>query len=374
MDIDFPKEIYKGILSIPSKNCLYNKCKFQIIKIKEEEIYQFSFYTKTQVFHENIVKNDINHYLNSILGKDFQSLEIFAKEYIYAYKISSKGKLLTNKRKNNEQFITLQHNKKKNYLLEDGVQVPALIDLGVMTNDGKVVKNKYEKFKQINRFIEIIEDSIKDESYLKIIDFGCGKSYLTFILYYYLTEVKKIECDIIGLDLKEDVVRKCNAIASKYQYSHLHFYNGDIAKYKEEEKVDMIVTLHACDTATDYALFHAIQMKCKYIFSVPCCQHELNMQIKMDRFHMISKFGILKERMAAILTDSIRANLLQYKGYKTQVLEFVDLEGSLKNLLIRATFENLNSSSVLLKEVEDTLNYFQIKHTLYELLKTKDCL
>ncbi len=374
MNIDFPQEIYKGIYSIPYKNGKYVKCKFQSIHIKNEDIYQFVFYTQTQAFHQNINFADLNSFLNEVLKKDFQCVELFTKEYVYGYKLTNKGKLLTNKRKNKEQFITIDHNKKKNYLIEEGMKVPALIDLGVMTSDGRIVKSKNEKFKQINRFIELIEDSIQDEMYLKIIDFGCGKSYLTFILYYYLTEIKKIQCDIIGLDLKEDVVHKCNQIAEKYNYTHLHFFTGDISQYMEEQNVNMIVTLHACDTATDYALFHAIQMKCRYIFSVPCCQHEINMQLKSDKYHMITRHGILKDRISAILTDSIRANLLQYMGYKTQILEYIDTEGSLKNLFIRATFENLKSNANLLKEVEDTLNYFQIHQTLYELLKTKDCL
>ena len=245
--------------------------------------------------------------------------------------------------------------------------VPPLIDLGVMTLEGKVVKAKFDKFKQINRFLEMIEDNIVDETHLKIIDFGCGKSYLTFILYYYLTTIKKIDCEMIGMDLKADVIKKCNEIAKKYSYNHLQFIQGDISQFKEKRDVDMIVTLHACDTATDYALYYAIQMKCKYIFSVPCCQHEINLQLKNKSLYPISKYGILKERFAAILTDSIRANILEYFGYKTQVLEFVDWEITPKNVLIRAKLENGTPSSSAIEEVENWMKQLEFDQTLYNL-------
>lgn len=227
-------------------------------------------FTKTQVFHKNFDEESAKDFLVSCLENDFNNLELFTKDYVYSYRITSKGKLLSNRRKSNEDFLVLSHNKKKSYILEEGMIIPPLVDLGVMLEDGKVVKNHYDKFKQINRFLEIIDDSIKDEKYLRIIDFGCGKSYLTFILYFYLVNIKKIECDIIGLDLKEDVINNCNNISKKYGYdNHLKFHMGDISKFKDSLNVDMIITLHACDTATDYALYHAINMKCRYIFSVP---------------------------------------------------------------------------------------------------------
>ena len=268
-----------------------------------------------------------------------------------------------------KDFLVLSHNKKKSYILEEGMIIPPLVDLGVMLEDGKVVKNHYDKFKQINRFLEIIDDSIKDEKYLRIIDFGCGKSYLTFILYFYLVNIKKIECDIIGLDLKEDVINNCNNISKKYGYdNHLKFYMGDISKFKDSLNVDMIITLHACDTATDYALYHAINMKCRYIFSVPCCQHEINTQLSNNYYHTITKFGILKDRFSAILTDSIRANILQYYGYKTQIMEFVDFENSPKNLLIRAKLTNNKYNEKIKEELDELMNDLNVKQTLYSLL------
>ena len=301
----------------------------------------------------------------------FNNAEIETEDYAYGYRITNKGKLLTNKRKIDKAFVVLEHNKKKKYLLEEGKVVPPLVDLGVMTNEGKVVKSHYDKYKQINRFLEIIEDNIEQEKSLKIIDFGCGKSYLTFILYYYLTEVKNIDCEIIGLDLKEDVVDNCNKIAIKYGYNNLRFLKGDISKYSENDKVDMIVTLHACDTATDYALYYAIKMKCRYIFSVPCCQHEINQQMKESSFPVFTKYGILKERFSALITDAIRANILEYCGYKTNVMEFIDIENSPKNLLLRATLTEKQPNDKIKLELEKTIKNLNVKQTLYELMFNK---
>lgn len=373
MEISFPKDIIRGSFSIPKdKNQIYLKVKLQRLMIKEQEVIQISLFTQQQVFHENISLENIDSYLSKVLEEQFNSLEIYTKDYLYAYKISSKGKLLTNKKQQKHDFVVLEHNKKKKYLIEEGTIVPPLIDLGIMNQDGKIVKAKFDKFKQINRFLEMIEDSIKNETHLKIIDFGCGKSYLTFILYYYFTYVKKIHCQMIGLDLKADVIKHCNEIAKKYGYEKLTFLEGDISQFKKECDVDMIVTLHACDTATDYALYYAIQMKCRFIFSVPCCQHEINLQLKNKKLLPISKYGILKERFSAILTDSIRANILEYYGYKTQLLEFVDWETTPKNILIRATLENHASSPSIKEEIEEWMMQLEFNQTLYQLcFKTK---
>ncbi len=363
---EFPTNIITGTFSIPYKECNYKKGKLQRIIIKGKEIIQVSLFTEKQVFHNNVEENDLNDYLNDILNNYFRSIELNTKEYLYSYKISSKKKLLTNKKLQRKEFVVLEHNKKKQYLIEEGTIVQPLIDLGIMTCEGKVVKAKFDKFKQINRFLEMIDDSIKNEKELKIIDFGCGKSYLTFILYYYLVNIKHIKCKIIGLDLKDDVIDKCNAIAKKYNYNDLCFFKGDIANFKNDNDVDMIITLHACDTATDYALYYAIKMKCRYIFSVPCCQHEINLQLNNKTMSLISKYGLLKERFSAILTDSIRANILEYYGYKTQVLEFVDLEATPKNVLIRACLEN-NYKEDLKEEITKWLDELNIKQKLYEL-------
>lgn len=374
LDIKIPENIIKGTISgKKDKNQKNEKVKIDTILIRDEAILQFATYTDKQVFHKNLKDSEVNDEIIRLLEEEFNNLELVTKDYIYSYRITSKGKVLSNKRKAQEvSLVPLSHNKKKNYLIEDGTKVPALVDLGIQMPDGKVTKAGYDKFKQINRFLEIIDDSIKDEKKLNIIDFGCGKSYLTFILYYYFVEIKKMDVNITGLDLKEDVIDHCNEIAKKYGYEKLKFYKGDIAKYKEKNDIDMIVTLHACDTATGYALYHAITMNVKYIFSVPCCQHEINLELDPSNLHVINKFGILKDRFSALLTDAIRANILQYYGYKTQVMEFVDFENSPKNLLIRAVKTSNSVNSKAKEEVEAILNEYNIKQTLYSLLFTKE--
>ncbi|MCR5786857.1 MAG: SAM-dependent methyltransferase [Acholeplasmatales bacterium] len=292
------------------------------------------------------------------------------QDYTYGYRMTSKGHLLTNKKKNNESFVVLNNNKEKTYLLSEGMIIPPLIDLGVMTKEGKVVKAYYDKFKQINRFLSIIEDALKDfnKDSINIIDFGCGKSYLTFIVYYYLTYVKKIKAVMTGLDLKEDVIKHCNEIAKKYNYENLSFEIGDISLYQPKEYCDMIITLHACDTATDFAMYHAIMLKTKYLLSVPCCQHEINLQLDKSSDPLITKYGLVKDRLGAIITDSIRANILEYEGYDVSMIEFIDFAQTPKNILIRAIKKNENKKEESLKLVEDTLKKYNIHQTLYDLI------
>ena len=237
------------------------------------------------------------------------------------------------------ESAALSHNRKKHYLLEEGIPVPFLVQLGVMTPDGRVVKARYDKFRQINRYLEFVEDilpSLPKGREISIIDFGCGKSYLTFALYYYLHEKQGYDVHITGLDLKEDVITECGRLAKSFGYDKLEFLHGDIADYTGTDEVDMVVTLHACDTATDYALYKAIKWNAKVIFCVPCCQHELNKQIDDSSRMPIMKYGLIKERVSALYTDALRANMLEAQGYKTQILEFIDMEHTPKNILIRA--------------------------------------
>jgi SAM-dependent methyltransferase len=233
----------------------------------------------------------------------------------------------------------LSHNRKKRYILEEGMKVDFLIDLGVMTKEGKIVRTKYDKFRQINRFLEFVEDilpNLPKNREVTIIDFGCGKSYLTFAMYYYLKELKGYDIRIIGLDLKEEVINHCNELRTRYGFEKLDFYVGNIENFEGVDAVDMVVTLHACDTATDFALEKAVKWNASVILSVPCCQHELNWQIHNENLGPILNYGILKERMAALATDGLRGKLLEMEGYKTQILEFIDMEHTPKNILIRA--------------------------------------
>ena len=267
-----------------------------------------------------------------------------------------------------EPKAMLAHNRVKQYILKENIPVPFLIDLGVMNAEGRIITQKYDKFRQINRFLEFIQDILpklaKDRE-VTILDFGCGKSYLTFAMYYYLREIRGYDVNIIGLDLKTDVIEKCNALAEKYGYKKLHFFQGDIADYEGVSRVDMVVTLHACDTATDYALAKAVEWGAEVILSVPCCQHELNRQLKNDVLKPVLKYGILKERMAALLTDGIRANLLESMGYETQILEFIDMEHTPKNLLIRAVKNGTKKDT---KDVSHLLEALHVTPSLERLL------
>ena len=361
-----------------NKELKYNKISVSIKEKNNSEYYQVEKFTEKQVFHENLNKDELSEKLFEYTAGNFKQISAWSKDANYDLKISKKGKVHLGRKKadNAKMAINKSHNKEKNYILKEGMIIEPLIDLGVFTKEGKVVNSKYDKYKQINRFVEIIDDEIKKNDYKKltILDFGCGKSYLTFVLYYYFVEIKKIDVKMIGLDLKEDVIKKCNDIAKRYKYDNLHFELGDINGFKYNNKVDMVITLHACDTATDYALYNAIKWNAKMIFSVPCCQHELNGQMKSDDFSILTKYGIIQERVAALMTDSIRANLLECAGYKTQLLEFIDIAHSPKNILIRASKYKISDEKKQksLNEVDNLINEFNFKPTLYNLLKKEE--
>lgn len=371
----FKSEIIKIVISNKvKKDEKYNKIAINLKENNKNKFYQIEKFTDKQVFHENIKINEISDKVSELIFGNYKQMTAWSNNEIFDLKISKKRKIFLGKKKNdNSKIVAKGHNKEKNYILKEGMIIEPLIDLGVFTKEGKVVNSKYDKYKQINRFIEIIDDEIKKNDYkeLTILDFGCGKSYLTFVLYYYFVKIKNISVKMIGLDLKEDVIKKCNDIAKRYNYENLHFELGDINGFKYNNKVDMVITLHACDTATDYALYNAIKWNSKMIFSVPCCQHEFNSQMKANELSILTKYGIVQERVAALMTDSVRANLLECVGYKTQLLEFIDIAHSPKNILIRASKNNISKEKKekSLNEVNNLIRTFNFNPTLYNLLK-----
>lgn len=385
--------LIRVILSNPSsKDGVIKICARPMLKNKSL-LFQIEEYTKTQVFHKNLTAGDAGSYLTGKLSSDtssqtasFKNALVETKSFTANVLVSKKGTITIKKKMNTsakQPKISLSHNRKKKYILEEGIPVPFLIDLGVMTQNGNIVNAHYDKFRQINRFLEYIEDilpSLPTGRELRILDFGCGKSYLTFAIYYYLKVLKGYPVRITGLDLKEDVIRHCNELAVKYGYDKLEFLCGDIAYYDGCSQVDMVVTLHACDTATDYALAKAVGWGAKVILSVPCCQHELNKQMKNDLLSPVLHYGILKERMAALMTDGLRAQILEVNGYRTQILEangyrtqileFIDMAHTPKNLLIRAVYNGHCADNKA--QINELLAAFDINPTLYRLLCKKD--
>lgn len=369
-------DINRIIISKPArKSTIITK----IVIEKKKEYFQASKYDDKKVFHENVAFENILKYCQNEIEQKYRQVNAFSMNAEHIVLISKDGSLTYKTKKSSTDETTKkivsneQHNRKKNYIIEEGMDIPALYDMGIFTKEGKVVQSMYDKYKQINRFLEIIDDEIKcyKKDTLNIIDFGCGKSYLTFILYFYLTSLRKMKVNIIGLDLKADVIEKCNKTAKKYGYDNLVFCVGDVNGFKAPFDVNMVITLHACDTATDYALYNAIQWKSDMIFSVPCCQHELNKQINPQELTILSRYGIIKERFSALSTDVIRANLLEYCGYKTQVMEFVDFENTPKNLLLRAVKRPITPNSVRKKVLDEILELqktFKFENTLYRLL------
>ena len=390
--------IYKLIISKPRKKEEEYK---KIVIERKNDYFQIAKYTEKQVFHENVKADVLAARCVELTADHFLQVNAWSNAWEYYILISKKGNAALKRKKvqtisapdtadenagknntdhnrsnghNRNSYVASDHNRTKNYILEEGTPIPPLVDMGVFTKEGKVVRTMYDKFKQINRFIEMIDDAIKTSSdtELNVIDFGCGKSYLTFILYYYLTEIKKIKANIIGLDLKADVIKHCNEVAKKYGYDGLRFELGDINGYQTPFDVDMVITLHACDTATDFALYNAITWNARMIFSVPCCQHELNSQIQTDHLKALTDYGIIKERFSALATDAIRGKLLEYCGYKTQLLEFIDLAHTPKNILIRAIKRPMTAKNARTKAMEDVealCDEFHFKPTLYNLVK-----
>ena len=369
--------ILSATLSNPRDRERIQKLRIRPVLRKEALSYQAERFVGTKAYHQNLSPDELPALIIEALASDFRQLELSAERHKLTVLVSRKGKLTIKEKEvmAQKRELALSHNKQKQYLLPQDEPVPFLVALGVQNTEGKVLKAKYDKFRQINRYLEFVRDVLpnlpKGEGQLNIIDFGCGKSYLTFALYYYLKIVNRYDIAVVGLDLKEDVIRKCSEAAEKYGYSNLTFRLGDINGFSCPFDVDMVITLHACDTATDYALFNAVTWNAGMIFSVPCCQHELNRQISTDTLSLLTRYGVVQERFCALMTDAIRANLLEYSGYNTQLLEFVDLEHTPKNILIRAIKnpgKSGDSRQKALEEARRAMSEFHVSPALYRLL------
>ena len=364
---------YKFVLSGKRSSSLpYRRVSFSLLENEGE--FFIEKLTDKQAFHSRIAVNEAADEIESCFS-DFIQINAWSRISEYTAKLSKKGRLMTGRHKAAAApKAQTDQNRSKNYLLPDNTVVPPLVDMGVMTPSGAVRKDMYDKFKQINRFLECIDDCIRDENLgdkeFNIIDFGCGKSYLTFIVYYYFSEIKHVPVRMTGLDLKEDVIVFCNGLAEKYGYDKLNFIAGDIAKYDMSEPVDMMISLHACDTATDYALYNAIVRGVRFILSVPCCQHELNTNADFGKMSVLNDSGILRERAASLFTDGIRAKMLTFCSYKTQLMEFVDLSHTPKNILIRAKKALIPESTrqKALMDAEELLGILNTEQTLHKLL------
>ena len=367
------KELYQIIISNPQKNSKISKVKIRPVILKDSLLFQSTEYRGAQVFHENYEKPQIVEKIQEYLKGYFKQMELTCTSMQATVLISKKGKATIKKKQlQTEKKIDLSHNKAKKYILQEGTLVPFLVDLGVQTKEGKIVRSNYDKFRQINRYLEFIADImpiLPTDRCINIIDFGCGKSYLTFALYYYMKILCKRDIQVIGLDLKEKVIEECNQLAIRYGYNKLKFVTGDVSTYTGEGKVDMVVTLHACDTATDYAIEKAIKWGAKVIFTVPCCQHEVNMQIKNNKLQPLLKYGLIKEKISALITDAIRANLLEEEGYQVQVMEFIDMEHTPKNILIRAVKEKEGKEKNT--GIEELTEFLHVQNTLQKLLEQK---
>lgn len=382
LNIDF----IRAVISNPRDKTGIIKIKARPLEKKGELFFQLESFTRTQAFHENLSGTDACRRLTEYMGQ-FGQMQIETVQEECTVLVSKKGKV-TIKRKRRQKAAApadRSHNRKKHYILEEGIPVPFLQDLGVMTEEGKIVRTKTDKFRQINRFLEFVEDilpRLDKGRELTILDFGCGKSYLTFAMYYYLHDLKGYDIRIIGLDLKSEVIARCGKLAEKYGYEKLTFLEGDIADYDGVDQVDMVVTLHACDTATDYALAKAMGWGAEVILSVPCCQHELNAQFaeggeqtqeqtkRESCLAPVMDYGLLRERFAALATDGLRAKYLESAGYETQVLEFIDMEHTPKNILIRAVKsgkENVKAA----EEIKKCIQFLGVSPALGRLLGNK---
>lgn len=373
------KDLVQIILSNSQNKEFATKIKIRPILVKGELLFQETLYRGTQVFHENYTEENMSASIEKHLTETFKQGDFQGSSMQATVLVSKKGKMTIKakqlqKQNTQRDLSELSHNREKQYILQEGKPVDFLMGLGVQTADGKITKNRYDKFRQINRYLEFIEDVLdklpKDRT-IRIIDFGCGKSYLTFAMYYYLHVLQGRDILVTGLDLKKDVIAHCNELARKCGYDKLNFEVGDISTYNGSDAVDMVVSLHACDTATDYAIEKAVKWGAKVIMAVPCCQHEVNKQITCKELQPLLKYGLIKERISALITDAVRANLLEEQGYETQILEFIDMEHTPKNLLIRAVKRDGVVKMQQKNSIYETMEFLHIQPTLQQLLEDK---
>jgi len=351
------------------------------------DMFQLSMYTQKQVFHSNFATSQLKPRLDELFGTIFHQYHAWDTQYEYQAKISKKGKVLTTRNKSTTQprqdsFATGSFDRQKNHIIKEGENIPALQDMGIFTKEGNVATGMRDKFNQINRFLELLADetgpgAIPEGTTINIIDFGCGKSYLTFLMYHYFTNMRMLKANICGLDLDASIVQTCTSAANKYGYKSLSFKQGDIGNqctppiesFGQPDTFNIIISLHACDTATDHALYNAIKWKADLIYAVPCCQHELKQQMNPKSLPLFNRYGIIKERIASLATDAIRANLLECCGYKAQIIEFVDIEHTPKNLLIRAKRRPGKGNTTAWNEVEAVIQEFSYEPMLLKLLR-----
>ncbi|MBT3280798.1 MAG: SAM-dependent methyltransferase [Campylobacteraceae bacterium] len=361
------KATFSGIRKKSEKT--FNKVTIKKVIIQNEEKHQFEYFYDKNVEHKNLNNNDSIAEMCKLLETYFKQAVINTIDSDYQILISKKGKAKILKKAATRKFEEASHNRKKKYILNEGELTPFLIELGIMSAQGKIVNSKYDKFKQINRYLELVSDCIpyldKNKT-IRIIDFGCGKAYLTFALYDYLVLKMGYNVEIVGLDLKENVIKFCSDLAQKLNYDDLRFEQGDIKGFNQFTNVDMVISLHACNTATDEALAKAVNWGAQVILAVPCCQHEFLKKIKNEKMIPMMKYGIIKEKLASLLTDSVRANVLEIMGYRTQVLEFIDMEHTPKNIMIRAFFDKTPNTKKVVNQYKQFKNEWQISPYIEE--------
>ena len=327
------------------KQAVVQKLSIRRIVIRDETRWQVSMREAQRETHENVTDVELIERLDKAFPADYVNAVVFTDDADFQFRAKRNGKVKVIKGKPTRTPEVAEHDRTKKYLIPDGVPCPFLEAIGVMSRAGKIHKSKFAKFRQINRFLEFINDVAdalpNDE--INIVDFGCGKSYLTFAMHHFFHNIQGMACNIVGLDLKEDVIRDCQSIANSLGLTGIDFQVGDVHRLDCERRVDLVVSLHACDTATDATIAQAIRWDARVLLSVPCCQHELAAQMSHDTLIGVTEHGILKERFAAIATDALRAKLLEHHGYQTTVMEFIDMEHTAKNLLIRSIRSSMSS-------------------------------